>query len=127
MSNVTSHTIREIDAFIEEHAGSITAILAEHLAKIRAHAEADELERKRLQAEMLLASGGFTEAKAAEILDLSPGWRMAPQEMRRAAHLMSPVRICARSWPGDAKMICYRAPLHTGEHCPDEGCKTDHG
>lgn len=121
----TPETIREIDAFLQDHGIQMTPEMRAHVAKIRAHADADELERKRLQAE-LLRGGGWSVEKILEVLELSPGWELAPQEARRAAHLLPPVRICAKLWNDDKTVVCHRRPGHRGEHCPLEGCTKDH-
>ncbi len=96
---VDTETLRELDVFREKMLGffppnfdASRVILDTHLLKVRAHIIADELNTKRLQAEIMrLASSNFqrnqifSEQTIARVLDLDPGWELAPQKARDAA------------------------------------------
>lgn len=131
-------TVRELDALRDDIATTLAtsgdfapSLILVWLQKIRAHVEADELERQRLQAEIMLRaqSGGerlFTEETAVQVLDLKPNWRLAPQSAREAAMRMKPHPVCGERFDDDTA-YCKRDAGHRGEHCPRLGCGVDHG
>jgi hypothetical protein len=91
----TSDTLAEIDKLTDAiRAGTLRGDeLLQWLAKVRAHAVADELERKRLQAEHMRSAVShgerfFDDATVARAVGLQAGWETAPERAREAARAM---------------------------------------
>ena len=121
----TNDTIREIDALCKQierrRDFEVDVDLAEvlaWLAKIRAHAEADELEIKSLGTRVLTGTGAHANRAHAKRSE-----RVAA--LRAKANAMPPRRICGA--PTEWSDVCQRAPGHSGKHCPLVACEVEHG